>query len=464
MSEQHTVLSKAATTMSVARLGFGAWQAYDLLHTPPEERTVGDALLTAGVASTDKGDGKASDHFGSTKHGPLWDQLADISFSVGGEVALGLNGEISPIHPILSVAREAVVHSMRIAANTSGQEPISVGSRGKQKTAMKMLMMTTARSPVSQNGDVLESMASFGTALSLISGADYAQTFFAGRKRNEVTDTVRNGGFRKASASPNQRIVEWIHKNKPGIMPDHLTIAGEALVELSIITALARPKWGVALAIGPYTLGGLIDGIDGGLSRVKGISSLKGMLKDVRADKRQEIATSIVNSRLASRNGNHVAASQYGVASMTAALPAYFRAAAEAKGHIVSEDASGSRVIRGIEGGVGIGLNGNEGVSNVVSALLVTGNVLTSAQRADVVMRGADSPHYRGANGDPELMRQAAARRDALLPIAIGGFAIGSALLANEYRLVRAENREEVAEEVPEADDIGLLYLEPQAA
>jgi phosphatidylglycerophosphate synthase len=455
--------------MSIGRLGFGVWQANDLLHTPPEERTYGDALITAAVASTDKGDGEASHRFGSTKHGPLWDQLADIAFSVGGEIALGINGDILPIHPILSVAREAVVHSMRIAANTSGQEPISVGNRGKQKTAMKMLMMTTARSPLSQKRDLLESMASFGTALSLISGADYAQTYFAGRRKKpndiEVTDTVRNGGFRSASASPNQKIVQWIHKNKPGIMPDHLTIAGEALVELSIITALAKPKWGVALAIGPYTLGGLIDGIDGGLSRIKGISSLSGMLRDVRADKRQGIATAVVNSRLASKNGNHVAASQYAIASMTAALPAYFRAAAEAKGYIVSEDASGSRVISAIEGGVGIGLNEHEGTSNAVSALLVTGNVLTSAQRADVVMRGPDSPHYRGANTDPELMRQAAARCDALRPIVIGGLAIGSALLANEYRLVRAENKEKDAEEnAPDENDIGLLYLEPKKA
>lgn len=157
------------------------------------------------------------------------------------------------------------------------------------------------------------------------------------------------------------------------------------------------------------------------------------MLKDVRADKRQEIYTAAVNSLLASRRNNRVAASQYAVSAMTSSLPALFRASAEAKGYIVSEDASGSRVARGIEGGVGLGLNGFDGISNTVSALMAVGNILTAAQRAEVARKGSASPHYRGRNNDPEFQAQALARRNALVRMAAGGMAVGAGLLLKEH-------------------------------
>jgi phosphatidylglycerophosphate synthase len=215
----------------------------------------------------------------------------------------------------------------------------------------------------------------------------------------------------------------------PNITPDHLTLAGESLVETSLLATLIRPKWGVAMAIGPYTFGGLIDGLDGNLARLKGLNNLEGMIKDVRADKRQEILTAMANSLLASKISNNVAAAQYAVASMTASLPALFRAAAESKGYIVNEDASGSRVIRGIEGGIGIGLNRRLGIGDTISALMVTGNIITAAQRADVVNHGESSSNCRGTNNSVEFRNEAAARRDALLPIAIGGMAVGTGLL-----------------------------------
>ncbi len=448
MTEQHPVLDKVPTTLSAGRLAFGVMQAVELLQTLPEERTWGDAGETAGAAVTDKIDGAWTRRFGSTKHGPLIDRLADMTFSIAGEAALAINGEISPIHPILSIGREATVQAMRWSAAKNGQPTISVGDRGRQKTSLKMTMLTAARSPIAQHSDLIESMASFGSALSLISGSEYGQQWFAGRRgANDRQDTssARNGAVRRATASPNERVVRWIDKKFPGITPDHLTLLGEGLVEASIIAAYFKPKWGVALAIGPYTLGGIIDGWDGNLARLKGLSGMKGMLKDVRADKRQEIATAVANSLLASKHDNSVAASQYAVAAMTATLPAYFRASAEAKGYTVSEDASGSRIMRGIEGGIGIGLNGNDGISNTVSALMVTGNIVTSAQRADVAMRGSDSPHCRGTNNDRKFRAEAAARRDALLPIALAGMAIGSGLLIKErVRVIRAKPDAEV--------------------
>lgn len=446
MAEQYPVISKLPTALSSSRLLFGLFQAGELLTTSPEERTWVDAGTSAGAALTDKLDGAWSRTFGSTEHGALIDQLADIAFSEGGRLALAVNNEISPIHPALGLGREAVVHALRWSAVANGHPRISVGNRGRQKITANMLLMVAARSPLSRRAGLLESMASFGTALSLMSGVGYAQEYLAGKKQTTASpglvDSARNGSFRKASASPNDRIARLIDEKLPSITPDHLTLIGETLVETSIIAALLKPRWGTALGIGPYTLGGIIDGWDGNLARRKGTNSLKGMLKDVRADKRQEIITAAGNSLIASQHGNSVASSQYAVAAMTATLPAFFRAAAEAEGHIVSEDASGSRVVRGIEGGVGVGLNSQPGIANTVSALMVAGNIVTAAQRADVTLRGDVSPHYRGANHDPEFRAQAAARRDALLPVAVGGVAVGTGLLIKEHALSKQQTEE----------------------
>ena len=446
MTEQHPILDKVPTTLSTGRLGFGVVQAFELLGSLPEERTWEDAGETAGAAITDKIDGAWTRRFGSTKHGPLIDRLADMTFSIAGEAALAINGEISPIHPILSIGREAVVHAMRWSADSNGQPPISVGDRGRQKTTLKMMMLTAARSPLSHNSDLIESMASFGSALSLISGAEYAQQWFAGKNPTDRVDvdssSARNGAARRATASPNAWVVDRIHKKLPWVTPDHLTLLGEGLVEASLIAAYLKPKWGFALAIGPYTLGGIVDGWDGNLARLKGMTGIKGILKDVRADKRQEIATAITNSLLASKHDNPVAASQFAVAAMTATLPAYFRAAAEAKGYTVSEDASGSRLVRGIEGGIGLGFNDNPGITNTISALMVAGNVITAAQRADVARRGKDSPHCRGTNNDRKFRAEAAEKRDALLPIVLAGMALGSGLLVKE-RIKAARSKPE---------------------
>jgi phosphatidylglycerophosphate synthase len=430
MAEQeHPILRKIPTALSSGRLIFGLWQDRDLLTTDPKERTWLDAGVAAGVAITDKIDGAMSRAFGSTKHGAFIDRLADVSFSEGGRLSLAKNGEMSPIHPVIGLSREVIVHVLRQSAAASDRK-IAVGNRGRQKTTANMLMVVAARSPLSRRTNLIESMASFGSALSFMSGIGYAQEFFSRQVKPapeaKQTSSARNGGFRKALSSPNDRMAEFI-------TPDHLTRLGEALVEASVLVGIRNPQRGVALAIGPYTLGGLIDGWDGNLARLKGSNSLEGMLKDVRADKRQEIITAAGNSLLASRRDNGVAASHYAVATMTAALPAFFRAAAEANGHIVSEDASGSRAVRGIEGGVGLGLNGQSGVSSTVSALMVTGNIITAAQRADVMLRGNRSPHYRGANDDLEFRNQAAARRDSLIPFIKAGAALGAGLLIEEH-------------------------------
>ena len=95
---------------------------------------------------------------------------------------------------------------------------------------------------------------------------------------------------------------------------------------------------------------------------------------------------------------------------------------------------SAELLARGIEGGVGLGLNRFTGVSNTISALMAVGNVLTASQRAEVARKGSASPHYRGRNNDPEFQAQALARRNALVRMAAGGIAVGTGLLIREQR------------------------------
>jgi phosphatidylglycerophosphate synthase len=250
------------------------------------------------------------------------------------------------------------------------------------------------------------------------------------------TDTARNGKLRRAFASPNSQIAQFIDEKLPSVTPNNLTRLGRNMVLAADVAVLRRPTWGFAMAAAPYFTGSMMDGWDGNLARLKGekasveSSSLDGMLLDAISDKCQEIGTAAANSLLASRHGNKVAAGQYAVATMTAALPALARAAAEANGYYVSEDASGSRVTRAIEAGAGLAFNKHPRSNNLLSALLSTGNITTALQRADVARRGTESPHCRGTSDDPEFRQQAAARRDALLPIAAGGLAAGGAVLA----------------------------------
>jgi phosphatidylglycerophosphate synthase len=451
MTEQHPFISKVPNIVSDIREKYGIFQACDLLITPPEKRTWPDMILTVGIAAGDKLDGWAAKRYGSQPDGAERDRRADKVFTLGAEAALTLRGEISTIHLILNLGRETMVNYMRQDAIVHNRPSIEVGSRGRQKTAGKMTMITLARSPFSINNDLVESMASIGTALSLISGAGYTQQYLrdkneASRQEDRRFTSGRNSKLRSATASPNQRIAKCISEKLPGVTPHHLTALGGALVVGSNIAALKKPKWGAAIAIGPYTLGGLIDGLDGSLARYLKLSSTLGMILDVVSDKGQEIHTATTNSILASRNKNSVAASQYAVAAMTASLPALMRASAEARGHIVSEDASGSRVVRAIEGGVGLGLNRYSGINNVISALMSVGNTITAAQRADVALRGKASPHFRESNTDPKFKREAVIRRNVLLPVAVGGLAVGGWLLYKEHNRAKKAAALEIAE------------------
>jgi hypothetical protein len=112
-------------------------------------------------------------------------------------------------------------------------------------------------------------------------------------------------------------------------------------------------------------------------------------------------------------------------------LPAFFRAKAESKGRIVNEDAIGSRLIRAIEGGIGLGFNQSRQVTNQIGALMLVGNVITAVQRADVALfRGEKSPHCRGVKDDIELREHGKAREEALKPILMAAALVSAAAIA----------------------------------
>lgn len=433
----HPILRYLADAFSLGRMGYSGKQAWELRATMPEERTWLDAGKTALAAVFDAIDGFSARRYGSTTHGGELDRAADVTFFTLGNLALSSNGEISGIHPTIDLVREVGVNSMRILAKANGQPPIKVGMRGKEKTAMKMVALTLARSPLSKHNGLVESTTAFGSAMSLLSGAEYGYQYFQGLRgqRNETreeTDTSRNGAARKATENNYGKIANWLNQTFPGIRPDTITRVGELMVLASGFSTLTKPELGFVLGAGPYTIGSLLDGVDGNLARLQGTDDIQGMINDARADKRQEISTAAFNSLLAGNKGYSVAAYHYAAAASTAALPALFRSIAETRGFIVNEDAIGSRVARSIEGGIGFGFNRYRQISDINSSLMVVGNLVTAAQRADVAARGKKSPHYRGQNNDPEFINRAKIRRDALLPIAAGGMLVGMALAARE--------------------------------
>jgi hypothetical protein len=112
-------------------------------------------------------------------------------------------------------------------------------------------------------------------------------------------------------------------------------------------------------------VGSLFDSIDGGLERQKHVerdaeSAIEGMLNDTKTDKIEEIVTFGTLSYIARQRGNNFAANCYAFATMTTVLPSLFRAEAESRGLIVAESGIGTRVGRGILGGVGIAFNGQK--------------------------------------------------------------------------------------------------------
>ncbi|HVX57679.1 MAG TPA: hypothetical protein VHA37_08170, partial [Candidatus Saccharimonadales bacterium] len=164
--------------------------------------------------------------------------------------------------------------------------------------------------------------------------------------------------------------------------------------------------------------------------REKGVDGEAGMLEDVEADLEQQIVTFAALSLIALRRRNKVAATNYALAAMTTPLSALMRADAEGQGYLVAEGGMGTRLGRGILGGVGMALNKNRDISDIVSAMVVAGNVNTVLERRDVVQNGQDSECCVGVNDDPTFKREAETRAETIVPYAKRGLVVGAGLLA----------------------------------
>lgn len=441
MQEQipdHPVLSKLPTMLSIGRFVLAPVQAWRLATTDPEDRTLVDASLSLALAITDGLDGILARRYGSTPKGAEWDKAADRTLFMLSGIALAAKGEVLAINPVVDFVREGAVYAMRQSAVKNNRPPIDVGWRGKLKTATKFTAGIIANSPAAKNNTLLQSTMSLGSAFSILSAVKYAGDYFEGKngkvkKVHEDADHTKNGVTRQASNSVYDKAAKLIVEKYPWATADRLTFIGGALVIGSNLVTLAYPELGFLLAAIPYTGGSLFDGVDGKVSELRNTNSVKGMIKDATVDKIEEITTAAVNSLIASRRKFKAAAFNYAVAAATAPLTAYARAVAESRGYTVSEDAVGSRVTRGIEGGVGLGFNKFEQISTLNGALMAASNIVTFIERVDVIRYGSNSQYYR-KQAKPHIIERAKIRVNALKPMLAISAITGAALVGNQIR------------------------------
>lgn len=431
MIESQTAARAVANTLPVVRAVAGPVLANYIHETPAEDRSWAVSAVVATLAATDKIDGLLAGYAGPTKVGGWLDQMADKVFVLPSQVALQSKGEMPAVHPVLKVARDVSLSGLRWWAASNGKD-VSAGRQGKQKTTGEMATLIAATSPLATNENLIRAGASISTALSLTSFLEYAVDFTKRDPKPNTEATARNGTARQIFAKPIAATVDIIDRKFPQVTPDHITMLGEQLVKSSVILAALRPEK-AALPTTLYTVGSVLDALDGSLARKKGQdnggTTVEGMLKDVKADKRQEITTFLALSVIARRRGNDVAANNYAIATATTALSALFRAEAEASGQIVAEGGIGTRVGRGVLGGIGLGLNGHRDLSDIISAVVATGNVNTVMERRHVCDNGGASPYSVGLNTDKTFREHGEIRRKALLPLAASGVALGALAL-----------------------------------
>jgi phosphatidylglycerophosphate synthase len=414
--------------LSWLRVAASAPLTAHLLLTDPKDRSWLMGGVMAGVASTDKLDGLGAEWIGPTDEGNKLDKLADRSLVIPEYGALALKGEIPPIHFGLKLGREAAMYGLRKWGAPRGKDQTSLPV-SEQKTADDMFELVVSHSPLAQHEDLKRWAASMSTALSW---TGFIETFIDYAKKDEPekpVDTARNSKAREVSAGPLGRIAKFIQEKAPGVTPSGITKWSKCLVEFSAGLAVINPDK-PALATMIYTAGSLGDTIDGALAREKGEDGADGMVEDVEADLEQQIATLAALSIIAKRRGNKVAAANYAIAAMATPLSALTRAQVESQGFIVAEGGIGTRVGRGILGGMGMGLNKHRDASDIISAALAANTVNTVSERKDVVEKGADSKYCKGVKDELEFRKEAKIREHAIRPYAERGLAVGSVLLA----------------------------------
>ncbi|KKU20015.1 MAG: hypothetical protein UX30_C0005G0056 [Candidatus Saccharibacteria bacterium GW2011_GWA2_46_10] len=246
----------------------------------------------------------------------------------------------------------------------------------------------------------------------------------------------QNSPLRKLFKAPVEGALDVIDRRWPWIQPDHVTLAGTAAV-LGVDAVVARyPRSGIFLWPA-YAAASLTDVIDGALARRRAAQSStettsKGAIIDTVSDKAQELMTWYSLAAMAQRRGDRVAAVLHTLSGMSSTLPALFRARAEAGAVTVAENAMGSRPIRGIVGGVAMGLNGNRLVSRTLAGSMTVMNITTALQRSRALVPG--SKYKFGDLEDLDKVGAAQERYSVLKVVTPVGIAIGSVLLAQQLR------------------------------
>jgi phosphatidylglycerophosphate synthase len=243
-----------------------------------------------------------------------------------------------------------------------------------------------------------------------------------------------NSRLRDIFSRPINWAVAGIDSNYPAVKPSDITTIGEILVDSASLMLINNPE-STILATSVFTAGNILDALDGQLDRVKRQKnneepSVKGMLEDLLADRRGEMATLAALSLVARQRGYQLAANNYAIAAATTSLPSFYRAKAEANGYIVKEDGLGSRVGRAVLAGMGIAFNRNRNVSEVISSTIAGTSVFTAIGRRAVFCTGDNSRHYRAVHSDAKIKENAEIRLNALKPIARVGLGIGVGLVA----------------------------------
>lgn len=431
-----------ADAMSDLRADVGEDMAELLAARSPEERTWAEGLMSFALSSTDYWDGLLTEDLPPSDDGRERDRRGDRKYVMPQQKQLSRNGEVPGMHYKLKVLREGGMKAVRWWGERNGKNLKSLQS-GRAKTVAEMAELSLAHSPLSEKEDLARWGASVGTGLSLNSFLETLFQYMGDRGDEEVT-TSRNSAARQVSAGRLDRIAGFVDEKLPWLTPSHVTKIGKTMVEGASGLIMADPDRS-ALSTAIYTVGSLFDTFDGSLARKKGIASAEGMIEDVQADLEQQIATLGALSVVATRRGNKVAAANYAITTMLMPLSAYTRAKVESQGLIVAEGGMGTRVGRGILGGVGMALNKYQDASDIVSAMLMTGTANTVMERQDVIRKGTDSKYCVGENRDETFIKEAEMREEAILPYVKLGLAVGSTLLA-------ANSSEKARDRMPKAE------------
>ncbi len=422
--------------LSKYRIKKGPEMAERLRQVPPEERTWLMGFDAGLKGSTDFFDGIFAELIGPTDEGRELDREGDRTYVMSQQAVLAENGEIPPVHYQLKRFREGMMKAVRWWGAWHGKSLKSL-QVNRAKTVAEMTELTIAHSPLSQNEELMRWGASIGTGLSLTGLAETIFQYIKKEDGEEVT-TGRNSTARNMSAGPFDKLARVINRELPWMTASHMTMFGKIAVEASAAMAVINPDHPV-LPTAIYIGGNLCDSADGALARFKGEGSTDGMIEDVRADLELQIAVMAALAIIAMRRGNRVAAANYALGAMLTPLSALTRAQAEARGLIVAEGGMGTRVGRGILGGVGMGLNRYRDMSDIVSAMLAAGTANTVYERRDVVNKGKASQYCIGENHDPEFTKEADLRAKAIMPYAETGLVVGALLLAaNSSELIQS--------------------------